>query len=305
MNKLLQIFAGVLFMMSVQTAGAQLCISTDGSAADASAIVEVKSNDKGFLTPRMDSAQRNAITSPAEGLVIYNTDRKWMEVFDGENWNAIAGGWRCGLSTIEDSEGNSYRTIQIGTQCWMAENLNTGTLLDSVSDPSDNATIEKHCYNDLESNCNVFGALYTWDEMMNYSTTEGTSGICPIDWHIPTNDEWTSLADFLGGASVAGGSMKTTGEYQYETGLWYSPNTGATNASGFSGLPSGYHNDGNSTYYNLYVYGYFWTSTLYENNPTIYARTTRLYAGSSEMEHTATNYRVDAYPVRCIKNLAE
>jgi uncharacterized protein (TIGR02145 family) len=292
----------IIFLISSWHCNAQLSISAEGGAADPSAMVEVRSTQKGFLTPRMTTIQRDAIVSPAEGLMIYNLDKKWMEVFDGTAWNAIEGGWRCGLSQVEDAEGNLYNTVQIGIQCWMAENLNTGTKIDSVTDPSDNATIEKRCYNDLDARCNIFGALYTWNEMMDYSTTEGTRGICPIDWHIPTHDEWTVLAEYLGGNSVAGGPMKTTGFYEYETGYWYSPNTGATNASGFTGLPSGYHNDGNSTFYNLHVYGYFWSSTLYSANPDIYARAVRLYAGSAAMEQTATNFRVDAYPVRCVKN---
>lgn len=299
---LIRYLVWILILFTSVGSRAQLSISADGSPADPSAMVEVRSTDKGFLLPRMTTSERDGIASPAEGLMIYNTDENWMEVFDGTDWNVPTGGWRCGLSQLEDAEGNLYNTVQIGTQCWMAENLNTGVKIDSVSDPSDDGTVQKHCYNDLDSRCDIFGGLYTWDEMMDYSTTEGTRGICPVDWHIPTNDDWSVLADYLGGNSVAGGLMKTTGIYQEETGYWYDPNTGATNASGFSGLPSGYHNDGNSTYYNIYAYGYFWTSTLYSANPSIYARAIKLSAGSATMEQTATNSRVDAYPVRCIKN---
>lgn len=301
-QRLKKIVLGLLLVMLVVNGRAQLCISADGSTADPSAMVEVKSTAKGLLLPRMTTLQRDAISTPAEGLMIYNTDEKWTEVFDSNEWKALSGGFRCGLSLIQDQQGIAYHTVMIGTQCWMAENLNAGTLIDSLTDPSDNGTIEKHCYRDQESQCNIFGGLYSWDEMMNYIPIEGAQGICPAGWHIPTPDEWATLASFLGGNEVAGGAMKTTGNYDDGTGLWYAPNTGATNASGFSGLPSGYLSHSDFTHYNRYVYGYFWASALYSVSPEIYAHAVRLYAGSAAMEQTAVNFRVDAYPVRCIKN---
>ncbi len=297
-----KIALALLLLLSGIHSRAQLCISADGSTADPSAMVEVKSAGRGMLLPRMTTLQRDAINTPAEGLTVYNTDEKWIEVFDGEAWKALSGGFRCGLSQIEDQQGNTYSTAMIGTQCWMADNLNTGILIDSLTDPADNGTIEKHCYHDQESQCNIFGGLYTWDEMMNYTTAGGTQGICPTGWHIPTPDEWAALAAFLGGNSVAGGAMKTTGNFDDGTGLWYAPNTGATNISGFSGLPSGYLAHDDQTFYNRYVYGYFWSSALYDADPDTYARAVWLYAGSAAMEQTATNFRVDAYAVRCIKN---
>lgn len=297
-----KIALGLFLVLLAVNSRAQLCISADGSAADPSAMVEVKSTAKGLLLPRMTTQQRDAISTPAEGLMIYNTDEKWTEVFDGEAWKALSGGFRCGLSLIEDQQKHAYHTVIIGAQCWMAENLNAGILIDSLTASSDNGTIEKHCYRDQESQCNIFGGLYTWDEMMNYTTSGGAQGICPAGWHIPTPDEWAALAAFMGGNEVAGGAMKTTGNYDDGTGLWYAPNTGATNISGFSGLPSGYLAHDDQTYYNRYVYGYFWSSALYDADPDTYARAVWLYAGSAAMEQSATNFRVDAYPVRCIKN---
>ena len=102
----------------------------------------------------------------------------------------------CG--STEDADGNLYGSVQIGTQCWMNENLNVGTRIDGSSNQTDNATIEKYCHGDLESNCDTYGGLYQWDEAMQYVTTEGAQGICPDGWHIPSDEEWKTLEMHLG-----------------------------------------------------------------------------------------------------------
>jgi len=152
-------------------------------------------------------------------------------------------------------EGKTYNTVLIGTQCWFKENLNVGTRINGSQDQLDNGIKEKYCYNDLESNCDVYGGLYQWNEMMQYSTTPGIQGICPTEWHLATDEEWTTLTDYLGGENVAGGKMKEAG-----TAHWSSPNTGATNSSGFTALPGGSRNDlGN--FVNLIDVANFWSST--------------------------------------------
>ena len=96
--------------------------------------------------------------------------------------------------------------------------------------------------------------------MMQYTTQQGTQGICPEGWHLPTDAEWTVLTDFLGGEDVAGGKMKTTGTIEAGTGLWYAPNTGATNESGFTALPGGLrYGNGNFSY--MGDYAIFWSSS--------------------------------------------
>ncbi|MCK5838660.1 MAG: hypothetical protein KAG99_02370, partial [Bacteroidales bacterium] len=94
----------------------------------------------------------------------------------------------CNNETSMLYEGQTYSIVAIGTQCWMAENLNVGTRIDGVDEQTDNPTLEKYCYNDLESNCDIYGGLYQWNEMMQYVTTEGAQGICPSGWHIPTDE---------------------------------------------------------------------------------------------------------------------
>ena len=153
-----------------------------------------------------------------------------------------------------DNDGNNYPTVKIGEQIWMAENLNVGTRIDGNQEPENNGIIEKYCYENNENNCNVYGGLYKWDEMMQYSIIEGVRGICPSGWHLPTNGEWLTLTNFLGGESVAGGKVKETGFTH-----WLSPNTGATNSSGFTALPGGGMGYNGAFAYQTYV-GYFWSS---------------------------------------------
>ncbi|MCF8371331.1 MAG: fibrobacter succinogenes major paralogous domain-containing protein [Bacteroidales bacterium] len=145
--------------------------------------------------------------------------------------------------------GEIYPTVQIGTQCWMAKNLNIGTYVESVStgidhsEASNNSIIEKYCINNDINNCTIYGGLYDWDEMMGYTTTEGTQGICPTGWHIPTDSEWCTMTIFLDPSVVCSsqqsgyfisGKMKEVG-----TAHWNSTNTGVTNSSGFTALPGG------------------------------------------------------------------
>ena len=156
--------------------------------------------------------------------------------------------------------GQTYHTVLIGAQCWFRENLNIGTRIEGSLGQTNNGIIEKYCYINDEANCAIYGGLYQWNEMMQYVTTAGVKGICPSGWHVPTDAEWTTVTDFLGGWDVAGGKMKTTGTYEAGTGLWYDPNDGATNESGFSAVPSGL-SDANGTFFGLGGYGFWWSSS--------------------------------------------
>jgi uncharacterized protein (TIGR02145 family) len=151
--------------------------------------------------------------------------------------------------------GKSYQTVKIGTQCWFRENLNIGTRINGRKTQTNNGIIEKYCYGDNEANCNTYGGLYQWAELMQYVSTEGAQGLCPDGWHIPTDAEWSTLTTYLEGELVAGGKMKEAG-----TSHWASPNTGATNSSGFTALPGGFRLSGGS-FLNLTYYAYFWSSS--------------------------------------------
>lgn len=147
---------------------------------------------------------------------------------------------------VFDVEGNEYRTIQIGTQTWMAQNLNTSSYRDGT--PIAPVTSNSVWFNldDTETGAwayfNNDSATYNcpYGKLYNFYAVEDTRGICPTGWHIPTDAEWDILRDFLdplaaGNVNVAGGKMKSVG-----TMYWANPNTGATNSSGWSGLPGGY-----------------------------------------------------------------
>ncbi|MFC2098058.1 FISUMP domain-containing protein, partial [Bacteroidota bacterium] len=106
-----------------------------------------------------------------------------------------------GTPVVVDIDGNIYPTVQIGTQCWMGANLNTGSFINSVittrahSDAYNNGIIEKYCYDNDVANCELYGGLYDWNEMMKYDSIPGARGICPEGWHLPTLEEWDEIND--------------------------------------------------------------------------------------------------------------
>ncbi|MFN4882336.1 MAG: fibrobacter succinogenes major paralogous domain-containing protein [Bacteroidota bacterium] len=160
-----------------------------------------------------------------------------------------------GVTSVTDIDGNVYNVVQIGDQCWTKENLrttryNNGSVIPNVTGDSawQNLTTPAWCnYNNSPSNDAVYGKLYNW-----YTVAAGN--MCPTGWHVPTDTEWTVLTDYLGGASVAGGKMKST------TG-WNAPNTGATNESGFSGLPGSVRNGDDGNFSGVGNGGCWWSST--------------------------------------------
>ena len=195
-----------------------------------------------------------------------------------------------GTPFTDARDGHTYNTVVIGTQCWMAQNMNVGTRINVSGEQTDNYLIEKYCYNNDENNCNIYGGLYQWNEAMQYSTTEGVKGICPGGWHLPTDAEWTTLTLFLGGDLVAGGKLKEAG-YTH----WLSPNSGATNSSGFTALPGGFR-DFNGGFGSLTASGTFWASN---QNGTAGAWTWGVYS-TYENIFRYSYYKTGGFSVRCI-----
>jgi uncharacterized protein (TIGR02145 family) len=117
------------------------------------------------------------------------------------------------LTDIRDN--NQYPTVQLGTQCWMAMNLNLGTQIPSASMQRDNCLIEKYCYNDIAGNCTTMGGLYQWDEMMRFQDIPALQGICPSGWHVPSENDWTTLFNFYISNGFAGSPLKYTGYSGY------------------------------------------------------------------------------------------
>ena len=160
----------------------------------------------------------------------------------------------CGDIYYDDRDDNTYNTVEIGDQCWFQENLNIGDMLCEESMATSCATnstedeiIEKYCYENDSANCDTYGGLYQWEEMMNY-TTSTTQGICPTGWHIPSDIEWTELSNFLGGDAVAGELLKASSTWD------------GTNSSGFTALPAGVREDVGG-FYGLGGVAGFWSSS--------------------------------------------
>ena len=215
-------------------------------------------------------------------------------VSDVANINGIPG------PNITDNDGNTYKTVTIGTQTWMAENLKTakyndGTAIPNVTDNiqwSNLTTGAWSNYNNDSANNAKYGKLYNWYAVS--STTNGNKNICPIGWHVPSDAEWTVLTDFLGGENVAGGKMKEVGNTN-----WNSPNKDATNTSLFSGLPGGLR-FGNGIYDYIGKFGYWWSSssTEYSSGVAWY----RYLTFSYEIANRSLYNKKSSFSVRCIKD---
>ena len=165
----------------------------------------------------------------------------------------------------DNRDGKVYKVVEINGKVWMGENLNYGERIDGIQNMEDNQIVEKYCYNDDESNCNTYGGFYQWHEMMQYNTTQGIQGICPDGWHIPTNDEWTDLVNYLGDDDYIGGKLKESG-----TTHWNSPNYRATNESGFTALATGCRRYTDGDFLSLGIYTSFWSSTECNNTEVWY-----------------------------------
>lgn len=161
---------------------------------------------------------------------------------------------------LVEVDGNIYTSVTIGTQVWMVENLKTtkyndGTSIPNVTDQTTwaNLTTPAYCwFNNSISNKEPYGALYN-------SFAVNTGKLCPVGWHVSTHEEWNTLSNYLGGAEVAGGKLKSAG-----TSYWASPNTGATNEVGFNALGSGYRGT-DGPFLNQKKHGSWWTSSFVSN----------------------------------------
>jgi len=182
------------------------------------------------------------------------------------------GGQGCpGVPTVTDSrDGQVYPTVKIGDQCWLQKNMNY-------------QTGNSWCWDNNTSNCDTYGRLYDWETAL---------GVCPSGWHLPSDNEWTVLTDFLGGYKIAGGKMKEAG-----TTHWLSPNTEATNSSEFTALPGG-SLGGDGFFYMLNANTFFWSSVA-ESDTMAFERI--LYYNLEECTPWAP-YKKVGISVRCIKD---
>jgi uncharacterized protein (TIGR02145 family) len=201
----------------------------------------------------------------------------------------------CKTNSLKDIDGNVYKTVTIGTQVWMAENLRTtkyndGTAIPLVTENKAWAALSTPAYcwykNDARTNKNTFGALYNW-------YTIYTNKLCPKNWHVSTNEEWVTLTTFLGGDSIAGGKLKEAGAVH-----WESPNTGATNESGFTALPGGYRYIFGAFY--LGGYNGIWWSATESDASNAWSRFMGYY--DSIVASSRNFSKRFGYSVRCLRN---
>lgn len=170
-------------------------------------------------------------------------------------------GFVCGQVLTDQRDGHTYNTTMIGDQCWFAENLIIGLQLNISLTSTNNGIIEKYCYNNSDSMCIEYGALYSWAELMNYTTPSeanpsGRQGICPEGWHLPSEAEWYQLTDYLGGTSVAGGKLKETGSVHWDPINIYT----SSNSSGFTAVGAGVSNSG-SDFSGIKIHNDIWSTS--------------------------------------------
>jgi uncharacterized protein (TIGR02145 family) len=220
-----------------------------------------------------------------------------------------------GASSITDIDGNTYETVQIGTQIWMKENLRTTKYSDGTAIPlvTDNAvwasnynngtTLPMMCwYNNDQATyaANKFGALYNWYAVS--PNTNGNKNLCPTGWHVPTDAEWNNLIAYLDPSyssnvtgtqsTTAGGKMKST-----STLYWNNPNSDASNSSGFMGFPGGYR-FGNSQFYDVGNNGDWWSSSENNTNNAWFRNLNYNYGHIRRYDYDKTF----GFSVRCIKD---
>ncbi len=193
--------------------------------------------------------------------------------------------YTCGGTLVDTRDNKRYKTVCIGNQVWMAEDL-------KYNAPG------SYCYDNNTANCNSYGRLYSWTTSMNgdsasSSVPSGVRGICPTGWHIPSKAEWDVLVTYLGGINVAGGALR-------ETTGWDAPNVGATNSANFDAKPTGYYNT--TIFSSLGSQVSWWTSTYNTFTPGYYyyVTTGSYYASISTIYSAEPNSLYTS--CRCVKD---
>jgi uncharacterized protein (TIGR02145 family) len=238
------------------------------------------------------AAEQSAKYLDRNGLTIHTTYYWTVVAMDGHNHSASGPVWKfttssggipCSGTPTVTYAGKIYHTVQIDNQCWLKENLDVGTMVDSLQNQVNNSIIEKYCYRNDTANCSTYGGLYKWSEAMQYSTTEGAQGICPTGWHIPTSAEYDTLATSV---HFDGNALKAWG-----IGT-------ATNSSGFSALMAGGGGGFDGHFDFLGSYTWIWSSTEFTSiesyclNITYFGRDFGMFSNDVDW----------ALSVRCLKD---
>jgi len=200
--------------------------------------------------------------------------------------------------------GKVYHTIAIGEQCWLRENMDIGVMLQGGIEQSNNDTIEKYCYDDDTLNCEKYGGLYQWNEMINYFPLAGAQGICPVGWHVPTDLEWKELEGFVDSQYNIGDPIWDETSFRgYDAGHglkalvgWYSGGNG-NNLYSFKGLPGGFWEEG-FNFKGESEEAHFWTAT---HDIGLNAAKRILKHDQNGISRTY-HWEKAAYSVRCIRD---
>jgi uncharacterized protein (TIGR02145 family) len=201
--------------------------------------------------------------------------------------------------------------VTIGRQTWMQKNLDVskyrdGTPIPQVTDPKKwaNLTTGAWCYyKNTTANGTIYGKLYNWYAVAGIHDNDLSTPnkiLAPTGWHVPSTEEWYTLTTFLGGEKVAGGKMKSTG-----TSLWKSPNTAATNSSGFTALPGGYRNLNGSDEFDGIGVGTYWWSTTESGSIEVWLRNSVWYRSVFSFDDQLNSYLLDktsGFSVRCLRD---
>jgi uncharacterized protein (TIGR02145 family) len=219
-----------------------------------------------------------------------------VDTVNGRIFLSTASAWSCGSTLLDTRDGKSYATVLIGSQCWMQQNLNIGTMITGTSNQGVSTTsIQKYCYANNEANCNTSGGLYQWDQAMGGSVTEGARGICPTGWHVPTHNEFTLLER----TTCTSGTCAANFPYDSVTTGWLGTNEGTTlkNVAGlFRGLLVGYR-ETNGTFASTGTLGNFWSSLQSSAN----AWNRSLASGYATVYRT-TLTKAYGFSLRCLKD---
>ena len=199
---------------------------------------------------------------------------------------------------VTDIDGNAYSTVAIGNQAWFIENLHVthyqnGDEIPYITDDTEwhDTWSDAYCYYaDDPSIIQDYGILYNW-----YAASDERN-VCPDGWHVPSDAEWQELVDLYGGYAFAGGPLKATGTIEEGDGLWFSPNNGATNESGFSAIPGGSRNH-DGYYDNIGFRGNYWTSTGYGGGTSAYLW--QFYNTGISLNRS-NHARQEGFSIRCI-----
>ena len=297
------------YNLTMKYDGLNVSIYVNGQLYDSEpASGSIKTNTNKVYISRYDQGGNYYFDGTLDDFRIYNralSESEIQQLYNESNTNGNSTNETRTLT--DDRDGHTYKTVKIGNQWWMAENL---AYLPAVSPSSSlsNSSPYYYVFNyegtnissaKATSNYQTYGVLYNWPAAMageasSNSNPSGVQGVCPDGWHLPSVAEWEELIEYLGGEAIAGGKLKEIGN------AWDSPNGGATNESGFSALPGGMLSGG-GFFFPLTGRNGMWWSATYDEEINANAHSYYMYHTGPSI-HQASDYPTAGLNVRCVQN---